>query len=364
MNEKTKGWLDNPFETYDPEKLETPFCKAITAQNNLPELPPMQIEDLLRRGGMMLLTGASKIGKSFNLIELSVALATSAKWLDFPCQESRVLYINLEIQAPSFHKRVYEVTKAMDADEAAVQENLTIWNARGEHLTITEIEKKFIEWDIAGNFDAIVIDPLYKVQAGSENDAESINRFFNTIDAIAQETGASVIMCHHHSKGSQMGKAAIDRSSGSGVFGRAADVLIDFTEYPSDKIDFEAKQEAHALRDAVPLVASFIVRDFKSPESFGAWFRYPIHEKDGTGLIDIKSLYQSGSSGYRNKAQTEIDEAVEKLIEGKESITRKELENETGKDRKTINKYLESSTLFERKTVDNNRTLITRKEAD
>ncbi|NEW06366.1 hypothetical protein GK047_10115 [Paenibacillus sp. SYP-B3998] len=49
-------------------------------------------------------------------------------------------------------------------------------------------------------------------------------------DKIATELGASVIYCHHHSKGSQGGKKSMDRASGSGVFARDPDALIDLVE--------------------------------------------------------------------------------------------------------------------------------------
>lgn len=42
--------------------------------------------------------------------------------------------------------------------------------------------------------------------------------------------GAAVIYCHHHSKGAQGGKKAIDRASGSGVFARDPDAILDLSE--------------------------------------------------------------------------------------------------------------------------------------
>nr|WP_275895736.1 ArpU family phage packaging/lysis transcriptional regulator [Streptococcus intermedius] len=47
---------------------------------------------------------------------------------------------------------------------------------------------------------------------------------------VAAELGSSVIYCHHHSKGSQGGKKSMDRASGSGVFARDPDALIDLVE--------------------------------------------------------------------------------------------------------------------------------------
>jgi RecA-family ATPase len=54
--------------------------------------------------------------------------------------------------------------------------------------------------------------------------------FTNQFDKICTDLGSSVIYCHHHSKGSQGGKKSMDRASGSGVFARDPDALIDLVE--------------------------------------------------------------------------------------------------------------------------------------
>jgi RecA-family ATPase len=55
-------------------------------------------------------------------------------------------------------------------------------------------------------------------------------RFCNQFDKVCTELGCAVIYCHHHSKGSQSGKRSMDRASGSGVFARDPDALLDLTE--------------------------------------------------------------------------------------------------------------------------------------
>lgn len=47
---------------------------------------------------------------------------------------------------------------------------------------------------------------------------------------MCTELGCAVIYCHHHSKGGQGGKKSMDRASGSGVFARDPDALIDLIE--------------------------------------------------------------------------------------------------------------------------------------
>lgn len=77
---------------------------------------------------------------------------------------------------------------------------------------------------------AIIIDPIYKVITGDENSADQMAAFCNQFDKVCTELGCAVIYCHHHSKGSQGAKRSMDRASGSGVFARDPDALLDLIE--------------------------------------------------------------------------------------------------------------------------------------
>ena len=78
-----------------------------------PELPEVLIESILRRGHKMLISGSSKAGKSFLLMELCVAIAEGRKWLNFQCQQGRVLYVNLEIDPASAMTRYFKIYEAL-----------------------------------------------------------------------------------------------------------------------------------------------------------------------------------------------------------------------------------------------------------
>ena len=76
---------------------------------------------------------------------------------------------------------------------------------------------------------AIVLDPFYKLNNGDENNAGDMAKFVNNIDRVCTETGASVIFSHHHSK-SSADRRAIDRASGSAVFSRDPDAILDMVQ--------------------------------------------------------------------------------------------------------------------------------------
>lgn len=95
-----------------------------------------------------------------------------------------------------------------------------------------KLAPKLIRRAMKKNYIAIVIDPIYKVITGDENSADQMARFCNQFDKVCTELGCAVIYCHHHSKGAQGGKRAMDRASGSGVFARDPDALLDLIELP------------------------------------------------------------------------------------------------------------------------------------
>ncbi|CAM3605276.1 AAA family ATPase [Erysipelothrix urinaevulpis] len=206
----------------DPEPLTDVF-------DNLPELAPPLIEGVLRQGHKMLMAGPSKAGKSFALIGLSIAIAEGGKWFGWNCTQGRVLYVNLELDRASALHRFKDVYQALGIPPNNVG-NIDIWNLRGKVVPMDKLAPKLIRRAQKKDYIAVIIDPIYKVITGDENSADQMAHFTNQFDKVASELGSSVIYCHHHSKGSQGGKKSMDRASGSGVFARDPDALIDLVE--------------------------------------------------------------------------------------------------------------------------------------
>lgn len=79
----------------------------------LPPLAPELIQGIVRVGHKMLISGSSKAGKSFLLMQLAIALSEGGKWLGFQCKKSKVLYVNLEIDRASCLHRFDKIYKAL-----------------------------------------------------------------------------------------------------------------------------------------------------------------------------------------------------------------------------------------------------------
>ena len=218
-----KEWIESVNDNLpDPESLEGVW-------DNLPNLADPLIDGILRQGHKMLIAGPSKAGKSYALIEMTIAIAEGAEWFGFQCTQGRIMYVNLELDRASCLHRFRDVYEAMGISPEHLN-NIDIWNLRGHSIPMDKLAPKLIRRAAKQNYIAIIIDPIYKVITGDENSADQMAHFCNQFDMVCTELGCAVIYCHHHSKGAQGGKKSIDRSSGSGVFARDPDAILDLIE--------------------------------------------------------------------------------------------------------------------------------------
>lgn len=352
----------------DPESLADKW-------DNMPELSPPLIDGILRQGHKMLIAGPSKAGKSYALIELCCAIAEGRSWFSFNCTKGRVMYVNLELDHASCLHRFKDVYSALGWKANNIS-NIDIWNLRGKSVPMDKLAPKLIRRASKKNYIAIIIDPIYKVITGDENSADQMAKFCNQFDKVCTELGCAVIYCHHHSKGIQGGKKSMDRASGSGVFARDPDALIDLielditdelrksetnkaickqcetaliksgeniekiaslddlcsasamTRIARDRLKFDAYSDykklvsdIEAAKKAVQSRTAWRVegtlREFPKFEPINLWFDYPIHKFDDVGVLkDIQP--ESDSTWKRNFSKKKTDE--QRANERKESI--------------------------------------------
>jgi len=342
----------------DPESL-TDFW------DNMPQLAPPLIEGVLRQGHKMLMAGPSKAGKSFALIELSIAIAEGVKWLSWQCTQGKVLYVNLELDRASALHRFRDVYQALGLQPRNI-DKIDIWNLRGKSVPMDKLAPKLIRRAAKKGYIAVIIDPIYKVLTGDENSADQMAHFTNQFDKIATELGASVIYCHHHSKGSQGGKKSMDRASGSGVFARDPDALIDlvelditeallkqeenkaictvyqqfFEKFNPNYLDEHISQddllsakamENHAklaipgqMNEAIDSIKKGVrsvhirsawrvegtLREYPKFDPVNMWFQYPIHKVDDVG--SLKDIQPDGDAHPWQKAAGKRKESAKK----------------------------------------------------
>ena len=329
-----KDWIEAVNDDLpEPENMASVW-------NNLPELSPPLIDGVLRQGHKMLLAGPSKAGKSYALIQLCCAIAEGKEWLGWKCAQGRVMYVNLELDRASCLHRFKDVYQALGWKPKNLH-NIDIWNLRGKSAPMDKLAPKLIRRAQKKNYIAIIIDPIYKVITGDENSADQMAKFCNQFDLVCTELGAAVIYCHHHSKGYQGQKRSMDRASGSGVFARDPDALLDYIELalPEDLLKQEENnavcavceswltkhikdwteevsqddqcsekamlsacnrllsqdlyldmlKDIYAAREAVQRRSAWRIdgtfREFPKFKPVNLWFNYPIHQVDDTGVL-------------------------------------------------------------------------------
>lgn len=317
------------FDSYDGDRT------------HLPEKPEEIIEGILRRGHKMLISGPSKAGKSFLLLELCVALAEGIPWLGFPCRQSRVLYINLEIDRASCLHRLADVYDAMGIPHPH-SGNIKVWNLRGHALPLDQLAPIIIRRVKKRGYDAIILDPIYKVITGDENSASEMGAFCNQFDKIASETGCSVIYCHHHSKGAQGGKKAQDRASGSGVFARDPDAQLDMIEL---KLSDDLKNNVRDGRATAWRIEASL-REFRPfvPRCF--WFDYPIHRLDQENLAQAPAEGSRDANLATSQKRTSPEERERRLDNAYDSCCENghakisEMAEYLGVSSKTVSRYI------------------------
>ncbi|MBR3270797.1 MAG: hypothetical protein IKI59_02645, partial [Clostridia bacterium] len=118
--------------------------------------------------------------------------------------------------------------------------------------------------------------------------------------------------CHHHSKGAQGGKFSIDRASGSGVFARDPDAILDMIQInPADaEKSLEDGQTAWRI--------SSTLREFATPDDIDVIFDYPVHRvtRELEDAQPMSGMDRTTNSKRGNRAKADKKEKkYERLIQ-------------------------------------------------
>ena len=163
------------------------------------ERPEYIVKPVLPRAGFAIVYGPPASGKSFVILDLTMAIARGVPWRGHRVQQGRVVYIAAE-GAGGFRNRVEAYMLANELDDVP------------DFLTITDapnlMERKDIKDLIAsiGKADVIVVDTLAQTTPGAnENAGEDMGRMLAHCAALHRASGAIVLLVHHSGKDSGKG---------------------------------------------------------------------------------------------------------------------------------------------------------------
>ena len=245
------------------EVADSPSCawpQIVDAADFLANPPPDPvplIEGVLNKGEKMLVGGPAKIGKTWLALDLATAVASGTPWLGFRTTKARVVFINLELTDWAMFSRLTLVCR--EKGITLEPEQLLVWNLRGCTSDMKELVDRLLANPPAA-LGLIVPDPLYKTLGDrEENSAGDIAELLSHIDRLTAKTGAAVLLTHHFAKGAGA-RPDIDQFSGSAVFVRDPDVLV----------NIQPHQEKESR------IMTFTVRNGKSPEPVGLMATFPV----------------------------------------------------------------------------------------
>lgn len=316
----------------DLVRIPAPMTLEELHERNLPQ-PPEIIEGVLRKGSKLAIIGKPKARKSFCAIQLAIALTSGGKWLGFNCKPGKVLYIDTELSEPDIRERFDTVIKSLGLKYEELNNNLEIWGLRGSvYPPLKNYVPYIVEHIKENDTQTVIIDPIYKFFDESENNQEVVSAFCNAGDKIGK-AGAAFAYTHHEKKGNAGDRAVEDAGSGSNVFTRDADAVIQLVQlYNSGDEPIDPRDD-----QITAWRARFMVRSFRTPRDKTLLFKYPIHFEDTGGLAKNAKLQPSQKKSGDKKSLKQLrQEELKQMYEEDPQLTLTEAAEYFGNNPKTI----------------------------
>lgn len=161
--------------------------------------PQFVIDQFLTQGGMSLLAGNPKVGKSTLVGNLILAVARGGVFLGRECTQSTVLYLAMEEQPVGVADRF----RKLRADKEPVV-------VRAGPIPKDSVLET-LRHDIAKFEPALaVLDPLFDaLDVADSNAYASVNTAMKQVLAVARDTGCHILTVHHTNKGDNRGGLSI-----------------------------------------------------------------------------------------------------------------------------------------------------------
>ena len=334
MNSKILNTTQNIAEKFRPPVL--PDSVVASEWLGLDLAPPEPvIEGLFDKGDKAMLSGASKSRKTTFVMGLGISIAAGKPmFLNWPLRRMRVGIFQFEVTEGHYHRRMRRICKHYDIGSTDLGDYLHIVNARGSDLSsLDEVFKDISAVVRAKSLDLVVIDPAYKLLE-EENLSEGVKPLLRKLDILCKETGVAVLVVHHYAKGASGDKQAVDRSVGSGVWGRDMDALICLDPHqepnlyvceqvcraypPCDPFSIRLNPESliFELDDAVPVVKSKgrCTESLQIADAMGSSAALKLASESGTMT---KSLFVSRLTGKGVSERCAKRVLAQLVVEGK-----------------------------------------------
>ncbi len=241
------GGDPGPKTESTPSRAQTgnapsPWYTVHDAAEALEPQPPIDwiVENLFSAGSVSLVVGEGGSKKTWSMLDLAVCVATGNKWLNFVTKQAPVLLIDEESGPHRLARRLGDV---MRGHEAAANTPIRFICMAGFNYLKEQKHLDALQWEILCNrAGLVVVDALADVMiGGDENAVKDVQPVFHGLRAVADATGAAIVVIHHANKGGGY--------RGSSAMHGAVDLMLMVDSEPeSSDTDFKCEK----ARDVEP----------------------------------------------------------------------------------------------------------------
>lgn len=342
--------------------LATEFAGSLWQQgditgflDNAPPAIDWAFENCIPCGKVTLLAGAGGSSKSFLTLTLALQLAAQLDFGPFkPALPGKALLLVAEEDRSDVHRRVHTIATAKmynDAQRAAILAGVGVVSVRGldwrmmyhdEAGDIQETDRVdylISEIKALGDIRFVVLDPLVAFNGANENDNAEMSRLMFTLDRVANETNAAVLVVHHVSKGGQV--TSLNDASQAVV--RGASALVDnarsallLTRLPRA----DAPLFNIAPDDAGRYVACRFIKN-----NYGAHMPDVMFTIEAGGALrhapEVQRMHSNISSAQRDMDTNATAQRIAQAIhDGDGSVTQRDIAETVGKSQPLVNRHV------------------------
>jgi hypothetical protein len=208
------------------KNFEGPYDLTEFLRLDIPQPPSIVGGKIVTVGGLTVLGGEEKIGKSQTALQLALCRASEQDWFGFPTSPGRTLIMNMELPASEFQERLSLI---MTGRDPVPTDRIFIANLKGKWAYLNDSKgRALIEANIVEvNPDLVILDPLSHLLLGNESSSETMQGFLQVLDDIRAKHELAILLTHHFRKPreNQRVRTAHDLS-GSGLLRREYDAGI------------------------------------------------------------------------------------------------------------------------------------------
>jgi putative DNA primase/helicase len=238
---------------------------ALMEATGLPVVDSFLGGEMISRGGLTLIAGRRKVGKTHVTLRMAECFAHGADFGPYRTKQGKVLYVSQEMNESAMQRRL---RKSFSREELHALDGRLHVVCRKEGLDLSTDAGALVLRGLIEELgvDVVFVDALRDIKGGArENDNDEMGAVFGRIrDDVASPTNTAIVIIHHKGKPREDGTTAGGRGASS-MEDVVADIL--YLDHRDDRkvLVFEATREAEPQDDLV----------------------FDIYKDDETGLIRV-----------------------------------------------------------------------------